>query len=81
MQQKPRARSPRLHYFRCAIARLTSAAAGHYDQSVDIWASGCIFAELLGRQPLFPGGDFKQTLQMHLKVLGSRPAGVFNARL
>jgi len=62
----------------CSTAPLSSplsSAAGHYDQSVDIWASGCIFAELLGRQPLFPGADFKQTLQMHLKVLGSRPAG------
>ena len=38
-----------------------------------MWASGCIFAELLGRAPLFPGSDFKATLNMHLKLLGSRP--------
>lgn len=53
---------------------LMLSADGHYDRSVDMWACGCILAELLGRQPLFPGQDFKQTLQMHLKVLGTRPA-------
>lgn len=26
-----------------------------YSMAVDIWSIGCIFAELLGRQPLFPG--------------------------
>ena len=26
-----------------------------YSKAVDIWSVGCIFAELLGRQPLFPG--------------------------
>jgi mitogen-activated protein kinase 1/3 len=26
-----------------------------YSKAVDIWAIGCIFAELLGRQPLLPG--------------------------
>jgi mitogen-activated protein kinase 1/3 len=26
-----------------------------YSKAVDIWSIGCIFAELLGRQPLFPG--------------------------
>jgi serine/threonine protein kinase len=49
------------------------SADGHYDQSVDIWAAGCIFAELLGRTPLFPGSDFRQTLTMHIDVLGTRP--------
>ena len=26
-----------------------------YDQSIDLWAVGCVFAELIGRKPLFPG--------------------------
>ena len=26
-----------------------------YTHSVDVWAIGCIFAELLARAPLFPG--------------------------
>lgn len=27
----------------------------NYEESVDLWAVGCVFAELIGRQPLFPG--------------------------
>uniref|UniRef100_A0ACD5TGB5 Uncharacterized protein n=1 Tax=Avena sativa TaxID=4498 RepID=A0ACD5TGB5_AVESA len=26
-----------------------------YDTSIDVWSVGCIFAELLGRRPIFPG--------------------------
>jgi len=26
-----------------------------YSKAVDIWSVGCIFSELLGRHPLFPG--------------------------
>lgn len=52
---------------------LMLSADGHYTQSVDVWASGCIFAELLGRTPLFPGADFKQTIAMQMEVLGTRP--------
>lgn len=29
--------------------------ASEYSKAVDIWSVGCIMAELLGRQPLFPG--------------------------
>ena len=32
--------------------------ASEYNKSVDIYALGCIMAELLGRQPLFPGEDY-----------------------
>ncbi len=27
----------------------------NYDEGIDIWAVGCCFAELMGRQPLFVG--------------------------
>eukprot|EP01119_Soliformovum_irregulare_P011171 TRINITY_DN2781_c0_g1_i1.p1 TRINITY_DN2781_c0_g1~~TRINITY_DN2781_c0_g1_i1.p1 ORF type:complete len:317 (+),score=43.01 TRINITY_DN2781_c0_g1_i1:99-1049(+) len=37
----------------------------HYTKAVDIWAIGCIFAELLTRLPLFPGME-KETKQPHL---------------
>lgn len=26
-----------------------------YTTAVDVWSVGCIFAEMLGRKPLFPG--------------------------
>ena len=32
--------------------------ASHYTNALDVWSIGCIFAELLGRAPLFPGDDY-----------------------
>ena len=32
--------------------------ASEYSKAVDIWSIGCILAELLGRNPLFPGEDY-----------------------
>ena len=29
-----------------------------YSSAVDVWATGCIVAEMLGRKPLFPGHDY-----------------------
>ena len=29
--------------------------ASEYTKAIDIWSSGCIFAELIGRTALFPG--------------------------
>lgn len=31
--------------------------AKHYGPAVDLWSMGCIFAELMTRAPLFPGGS------------------------
>ncbi len=31
--------------------------AKHYTRAVDIWAIGCIFAELMASKPLFPGKE------------------------
>ena len=56
--------------------------ARHYTPSIDIWAVGCIFAELIGLQPIFKGEeakmDSKKTvpfqgnqLQRILEVLGT----------
>ena len=33
--------------------------AQHYTAAVDVWAAGCIFAELLTLRPLFPGNEVK----------------------
>jgi mitogen-activated protein kinase 1/3 len=32
--------------------------ASHYTNALDVWSIGCIFAELIGRAPLFPGDDY-----------------------
>ena len=42
-----------------------------YTKAVDVWSCGCIFAELLGRKPLFPGSDHVQQLTCILDVLGT----------
>ena len=36
-----------------------------------MWAVGCIFGELLGRKPLFPGTDHLDTLARILRLLGT----------
>eukprot|EP00871_Galdieria_phlegrea_P000372 jgi/Galph1/1335/GphlegSOOS_G5968.1 len=46
----------------------------HYDKSVDIWSVGCIFAELLGRRPLFPGKDYMHQLRLITDILGTPSA-------
>jgi serine/threonine protein kinase len=53
---------------------LMLSADGHYTAAIDMWSVGCIFAELLGRNPLFAGKDFMETLRMQIDVLGTRPA-------
>ena len=42
-----------------------------YTKAVDMWSVGCIFGELLGRKPLFPGSDHVQQLSCILDVLGT----------
>lgn len=44
--------------------------ASHYTKAIDIWSVGCIFAELLGRSPLFPGEDYLDQVQRIISVLG-----------
>ncbi|XP_047095240.1 shaggy-related protein kinase GSK2 [Lolium rigidum] len=45
--------------------------ATEYTTSIDIWSSGCILAELLLGQPLFPGGTAVDQLVEIIKVLGT----------
>ncbi|CAM9611663.1 unnamed protein product, partial [Sphacelaria rigidula] len=44
---------------------------GYYNFSVDVWSIGCIFGELLGRRPLFPGSSFIEQLSLIFDVIGS----------
>ncbi|GMF65624.1 unnamed protein product [Phytophthora lilii] len=42
-----------------------------YTKAIDIWSTGCIFAELLGRTPLFPGDDYIHQLQIICDKIGT----------
>lgn len=42
-----------------------------YDSLIDMWSVGCVFGELLGRKPLFPGKDFIHTMSLIFRVIGS----------
>lgn len=42
-----------------------------YSSSIDMWAVGCIIAELINRSPLFPGENTMKQLGIIIKVLGS----------
>lgn len=46
-------------------------ACRKYEKAIDIWALGCIFAELLGRKPLFPGDNYIHQLKLIVDVLGN----------
>jgi mitogen-activated protein kinase 1/3 len=45
--------------------------ASHYSNALDVWSIGCIFAELLGRAPLFPGDDYLDQIKRTIAVLGT----------
>ncbi len=42
-----------------------------YDHKIDVWSTGCIFAELHGRKPLFPGDDYIKQMNLIFGVLGT----------
>lgn len=42
-----------------------------YNTSIDIWSAGCIFAEMVMCEPLFPGIDEEDQLLKIFQVLGS----------
>ena len=41
----------------------------HYDEKVDVWSTGCVFAELIIRRPLFRGTSDLDQLNCILKTL------------
>lgn len=42
-----------------------------YTSAIDMWSIGCIFAEMLGRKPLFPGHNTQHQLQLIISFLGT----------
>jgi len=48
-------------------------ACHEYSKPSDIWSVGCIFAELLGRKPFFPGDDYIDQLTIISEKLGKLP--------
>jgi len=44
-----------------------------YTKAVDMWAVGCILAELLGRKPLWPGSDAQHQLGLICQCIGKPP--------
>jgi len=41
-----------------------------YTPAIDIWSTGCIFAEMMNRKPLFPGKDYLHQLGIICDALG-----------
>ncbi|KAG8431831.1 hypothetical protein GDO86_019805 [Hymenochirus boettgeri] len=50
-----------------------------YTQAIDMWSVGCIFAEMLGRKPLFPGKNYLHQLHLIMTVLGTPSSQVILA--
>ncbi|GLE02382.1 hypothetical protein PINS_up011220 [Pythium insidiosum] len=42
-----------------------------YTAAIDVWSVGCILAEMLLREPLFPGNDYIHQLKLIVKFLGT----------
>eukprot|EP00914_Ancora_sagittata_P025537 GHVO01050624.1.p1 GENE.GHVO01050624.1~~GHVO01050624.1.p1 ORF type:complete len:461 (+),score=55.48 GHVO01050624.1:873-2255(+) len=42
-----------------------------YDEAVDVWSAGCVFAELLLRRPLFKSSNEAETLGMIFNLCGT----------
>ncbi|XP_027080013.1 mitogen-activated protein kinase homolog MMK2-like [Coffea eugenioides] len=42
-----------------------------YTAAIDIWSVGCIFGEIMTREPLFPGRDYVHQLKLITELLGT----------
>ncbi len=50
---------------------MNRARHAHINQSIDVWAVGCILAEMLSGRPLFPGRDYGHQLDLILDIIGT----------
>ncbi|KAF8827413.1 hypothetical protein HHX47_DHR4000172 [Lentinula edodes] len=60
-------------YYRSPEIMLTGQ---NYDVAVNIWSTGCIFAEMLEGKPLFPGKDHVNQFSTIAQLLGMPPDDV-----
>ncbi|ODV87657.1 hypothetical protein CANARDRAFT_25903 [[Candida] arabinofermentans NRRL YB-2248] len=58
-------------WYRAPEIMLTSS---QYSKAIDIWSVGCILAEMMLREPLFPGKDYRHQLLLIFEIIGS-PTG------
>ncbi|KAL0330038.1 UNVERIFIED_CONTAM: Mitogen-activated protein kinaseMMK2 [Sesamum radiatum] len=42
-----------------------------YTTAIDVWSAGCILAEIVTREPLFPGKDYVHQLKLITELLGT----------
>ncbi|ANZ75747.1 BA75_02530T0 [Komagataella pastoris] len=59
-------------WYRAPEIMLTSS---QYSTAIDMWAVGCILAELYLRKPLFPGKDYRHQLLLIFEIIGT-PTGI-----
>lgn len=45
-----------------------------YNEKIDIWSLGCIFAEMIGRKPLFPGVNYQDQIKKMVSIIGTPTA-------
>jgi serine/threonine protein kinase len=43
----------------------------YYTASIDVWSVGCIFMELMNKQPLFPGRNHVHHLHLLIELIGT----------
>lgn len=46
-----------------------------YTAAIDVWSVGCILAEIMTREPLFPGKDYVHQLRLITELLGTPDDG------
>lgn len=49
-----------------------------YSEKVDIWSFGCILAELYTGEPLFPGNNEQEQLELIMEICGIPPPNVID---
>jgi serine/threonine protein kinase len=61
----------KIHFFRWYRAPELLLMWETATKAIDMWSIGCIFAELLGRNVLFPGKDYLNQIDLIVNILGT----------